>query len=569
MTAVPLVHPRREQGAVAAALASTWQWLRRHAAWLGWFALYFTLGVYVLSVRGLLPVDALARLASAWLVFQGAEPKLASIGFIWPPLPTLALLPVVLIPGAVKSFLAVALVSAGAMATACVRLGRIAARLGTPKGWRRVIVAAFGLNPMILMFAANGYSEALLILVLLLGLDAVLDFWQRDSDGALLRAALWLSLLPLIRYEAVLLSFAIALAVGAEVVRRARADGDRSAIEGRTLAFAGIAIYPTALWLLFSWQIMGDPLFSANNDRSALSIASSQLGGAHYTLGSGGELAAKLWAGVFPAVVLAVVACAWAGIRRRSPLLVGLGLVPLAIPVSHAILLAGDAIVPLMRYFISAIPLAIVLGLLAIDPARRGRAPRRLHALLGGFVLLLVVSGVSTGLMLSHGKRYQTIERTSWLAMATDRTVSYPQIGDAIDTGRWLDRHLPQHAKVLIDDYGSGFAVVLGSGDSDLFMNHTSPSYRRAIRMPWRYVDYILVEPSGSLTGARNDINVAHPGLYDHGAAWATPVTGMPPTSSRWRLLHVLRSNAATPAQAAARVRGRAPSSSPRAPAGH
>lgn len=42
--------------------------------------------------------DSLSRSFHAYSVFFGDHPKFATIGFIWPPLPTLVLFPLVLIP---------------------------------------------------------------------------------------------------------------------------------------------------------------------------------------------------------------------------------------------------------------------------------------------------------------------------------------------------------------------------------------------------------------------------------------------------------------------------------------
>ena len=67
---------------------------------LGLMALMFnTFMIYVVVFRlNLFLTDAMARTRSAWQVFFSYEPKLAYIGFIWAPLPTILQLPLVLIP---------------------------------------------------------------------------------------------------------------------------------------------------------------------------------------------------------------------------------------------------------------------------------------------------------------------------------------------------------------------------------------------------------------------------------------------------------------------------------------
>lgn len=517
---------------------------RRPAAvgWLATFAAYLAVAAYVLVERDLLPIDALARLTSAHLVFSGTDPKLATIGFVWPPIPTLVLLPFAAVPPLLESHLAVGIVSAAAAATAVVLTRRIAVRLGVPQPWPWLIAAAFALNPLVVLFAANGYSEALLLAGVLLGLDALVDFWQRDADGPLVRAGLWFGLLPMIRYETAVLAAAVGVALWLEVRARAESAARDGRVEGRMLAFSGLAFYPTALWLFFSWQIMGDPLYSMRNERSALSIAADQLGAERFDLLEAVGLAATLWTAVFPLAVAGAAACIWIGARHRSPLLVGLGAAPLALPASHVLLIAREESVPLIRYFILAIPVGLVAGVVALSASGALRAAgRRTHAILGVFLAVLLLSDLSTGVVLERG-RYQTVEALSWAALSTREQVLYPQLTDAIAIGETLPRVVPADARVLVllDEYGEGFAIVLGSRRPELFLDHTSPDYRAAVEQPWRFVDYVLV-PHEEPGTALNEINVAHPGLWAGGTAWATEVEGLPETTSQWRLFRTQR----------------------------
>src|SRR5688500_4870609 len=53
---------------------------------------------FVVDRLQLLPGDALARTYLAWRVLLGEEKKLANIGFVWTPLPSILQLPLVLLP---------------------------------------------------------------------------------------------------------------------------------------------------------------------------------------------------------------------------------------------------------------------------------------------------------------------------------------------------------------------------------------------------------------------------------------------------------------------------------------
>jgi hypothetical protein len=84
------------------------------------FLVYLALGAYMSLSRNWLPGDSLARLTNAWLVLHGTEVKLASIGFVWPPIPTLLIIPFTLVPYFIDTFLAVVVVSAIFMALSCI-----------------------------------------------------------------------------------------------------------------------------------------------------------------------------------------------------------------------------------------------------------------------------------------------------------------------------------------------------------------------------------------------------------------------------------------------------------------
>ena len=57
------------------------------------YAVYAVIGYRAVVVDRVVPFDSLARLAHAYFVWYNAPPKLAAVGFIWPPVSTLVFLP--------------------------------------------------------------------------------------------------------------------------------------------------------------------------------------------------------------------------------------------------------------------------------------------------------------------------------------------------------------------------------------------------------------------------------------------------------------------------------------------
>jgi hypothetical protein len=528
------------------------------------FGFYVSLGAYLALVRHYLPYDALARLVSAYLVYYGTEIKLATIGFVWPPIPTLLLLPLAWVKILVHSWLAVVIVSALATVIACLILYRIARLCGLSRGWGAVVTVLFALNPLMVVFGANGMSEAILVAATLAGFYWLVHFWITDRNLDVLMAAGFFSLLPLIRYEAALLTLAAGMLVLLQTWslgrRRFTVDALRpnpgagggaafsAFLEGRLLGFSGLAIYPIFLWAVASWMIMGSPLYFLANDRSSLNLAEMQIasyGNLITDLGTSFKLTLGISTLAFPLAIIAAVACTWIGIRSRRSFLIGVGVFPLILPAVRFLLLTQSATVPLLRYFIMVVPLGVLVSLVvwkSLHPwlaAQAGGQRWRPRLLAAGFLVLFAASNLASARVLLTYE-YQNIERSTWLALTTRAPIPNPEIEEAIQVGVALTHIVPPGSRVLLDTYQFGFAVVLGAGDPKLFFDFTDPHYDQAVRNPVGFVDYVLV-PATAGRGAFYSINRFHPNLHAEGAPWAEWVEGLPETGSQWRLYRVKR----------------------------
>jgi hypothetical protein len=119
------------------------------------FAAEFAFGVWMAS-RGFRWNDSMSRSASALTVLHGADPKLANIGFVWPPLPALCgvfwALFYPLWPGIVASGASAALTTAVCSGATAAILLATARQLGLPDriGWTFTLLVA--LNPMVFLY---------------------------------------------------------------------------------------------------------------------------------------------------------------------------------------------------------------------------------------------------------------------------------------------------------------------------------------------------------------------------------------------------------------------------------
>lgn len=517
------------------------------------FLVYSLMGGYIATVKVYLPGDALSRMTSAYLVFNGTEAKLATIGFVWPPISTLLMLPFVLFQTLVDSWMAVVLISAAFAAASAVVVGHLSAACGLSSGWRRLLVLLFACNPLMVIFAINGMSESIMIFVVLAGFHCLLRYWRTMGTADLTVAGCLFGLLPLIRYEMALVTLAVGGLVALRNVGLETADGSRVGPgfrSGPFLAYGVLAAYPLFLWALANWEIMGSPLYFLANDRSALSVATVGPQGVLVSRRGGGGgywywYTLTLWLGTFPAWAPISILAVAVGFWRRSCFLLSVVLLPLSIPLLQGFLLTRQSGLPLVRYFVMVVPFSYVLLLIAIlhmrgmSASASARTDGRARGAMAVMALLLAISNVGSASTVVHHE-YQDIEGRTWTALVTPEKPNDQNVLEAMEIGRRVSRQFPAGTKILLDEYGSGFAILLGSGNPKLFMDHTHPRYQDALSWPPGFVDYILV-PSLADRGALDSINRAHPDLYSGGVQWAQLVDELPQTVNGWRLFKVKR----------------------------
>ena len=507
---------------------------------------YIFLGYYLIFIRQAYTTDSLARLTSAWLVFRGAEMKLTTIGFVWPPIPTLVLLPLAAFQSLVFSFMAPVIVSALCMVLSMILIGHLASACGLNRTWQVLIVLLFAVNPLIILFAVNGMSEALLVVFSLAALFWLVRFHQTNQNTYMMFSGLFFGLLPLIRYESIILSFAgcaLVLAVSWENSAEMPLNKFRQFMEGRLLAFSSLVIYPIFLWMLANALIMGNPIYFLTDVESAASVLHIELGAANVqtdTL-SVFRLLFGSWTVMFPLGVLGTLLLVMIGIRKKSWFLTGFGLLPLIIPVTQFLLVMRESSVPRFRYLMLAMPLGLAVMLVAIKYLQpRLRRVRWGEPGLLGFILILF--------MLSNFLTYQTLvtyplpdqEQKSWYGLAGGGEYKVRSVIEAFQLGRQLETIIPPGERVLVG-LEDGFAVVLGARDPGLFMDHTDPDFQAAVRNPPAYVDFLLI-PKNDYKQALNILNRVHPYLHERGAPWVELVDVLPKTENQWKLYRVIRS---------------------------
>ncbi len=278
---------------------------------------YLLAAVVIVLVAHSIIGDAWSRVANAYYVLFSRDPHLAAIGFVWNPLPSLAVMPLLPLkfiwPDMAATGFAGCIVSALCMAASVWVVYAIALDWQVRRWAAIAVTLLFAFNPMIVYYGANGMSEAMFILTMLLTVR-YLARWSRDRQiGSLVLAGIAMAAAYMTRYEAAVAAVASVLSV--VIVSSWSGHGSwRDRLE-EGLADAIVFLTPFAAtfvaWAIASWLIVGNPFeqfTSVYGVVSQLNVAQTAV--AQYT--GQGTSAAYVWSarqllGLEPGLILAAM----------------------------------------------------------------------------------------------------------------------------------------------------------------------------------------------------------------------------------------------------------------------
>lgn len=513
------------------------------------------------------------------------DPHLAAIGFVWGPIPVLLLLPLVafkpLWPALVTDALAGHIVSAVFMAGAVAQLFRLLGAMQVDRRLRWVLTAVFALHPVIVLFAANTMSEAV-FLFFLLGTAHHLTVWLQTRElRPLVATGFYLALAYLTRYESAAAAIAVTAIVGVATLcvsagglrERLRRGALDAVIVGAPFAAAFIG------WAGTSWLLVGTPFQQFSSNYSNQAEVQLKTAGHAETIAAATLQAIHGVLSIEPFLPVAFAACLAVALRRRAwSALGGSAVLGMVIAFMFSTYVIGE--VPrLLRYFIVAIPLTIVMCgvVLAPRPPRglpstdghdgpvirmtrtgfgyiRGVATHLRVALRGLVVACVVaamvvtvpwaaralldpaVNGDAYGVqaLMKGGAGLTPDQQHAWLDGATDVAVS-----------RYIDSLHLRRGAVLVDDF-DGFIIEMSSSRPEQYIITSDRDFVAALADPAANdVEYVLV-PSDQHNLARLDaVNRQYPAAYSTGAGIGTLVKQFNDHSDRqvsWRLYRVVPS---------------------------
>jgi hypothetical protein len=501
--------------------------------------------------------DALARVANASYVVSSRTPHLGAIGFVWPPLPTLVLVPFIplraLFPALVRWGFAGNIVSAACMAGAVVVVRKLLVDLDArPVG---LLTALFALHPLIVLYGANGMTEAMLILLLALAARGVLTWCRTNQPLALTGAGLALAGATLTRYESVASCIAVTAFVFVIGRRRFRDEQPRPDVGPREATAAGLtdavlvalpSVVAITTWVLASWVITGSPLqeFTSRYGNSSF-----------VALGAGSQVArgwpylARQLLVLEPFLPLALIAAGIAAWRRRDSAAAGLAAaIGPALAFQVVAFLAGDTY-GFLRYYVIVVPLTVVLA--GIIASRTSALSTRWRQAVAAMVALAAIGpGVGSAAIALTDPVVAPQEARVVRALRPGLAISERQSQDLFGleerVGHAIDGLNLRDGSVLMD-VAFGFPIVLQSEHPKQFVIPSDRDFAATLADPSRsHVRYILVpDPQG--LGAVDAVNDEYPSLYADGAGIGRLAREFrAPRQRPWRLYELDRTKSST-----------------------
>lgn len=516
---------------------------------------YLALG-YAMFRAGYINPDATSRTGNAGYVVMSRDPHLGAVGFVWNPLPSFAQIPLLplstLWPELKTLGLTGVIQSAAFMAAAAVILRRIAIDAAASPMLRRLAVAAFVLNPMIVLYGANGMSEAAFLFVLLWGCRRLLRWLRCESTTDLCLASVAFGVGYLVRYEALIAAAAAtAMVLTTSLLRHRGSLGRRAAVrvalhDGVLMAFPVTCAF--VVWAAAGFLLDASPLaqFTSQYGNSAqVSIAGI------VDVGDVGfrpllnTVAASVF-GIEPLaiVVVAVAAAAVAHWRRYEPI------VPLTVFGSvltfQAVAILLGSTFGWFRFFIVLVPLAVVT-LLVSRPVTDTATTAGKRWNIGCSVLMAAVLASSLPVtwqsMLNPniGKEEYGLRSALWPERYPTSEFWFYWSGEIADnTVGWFDDQDLPDGSVLMDTFGLA-RMWLASDRPRQFVVRSDYDFFDKLNNPaGTGVQYILVpRPTGF--GKLDAVNVRYPDIWDTGAGIGTlvmTVTG-PNGGAQFRIFRV------------------------------
>jgi hypothetical protein len=457
------------------------------------FALLYTwFGYWLVVEKHVVSFETLDRLNRSLMVWHNEPPKLSAIGFDYPPLTTLLISPLTVVPALARSLAIVPVASALFAAATMVLLNTMLRRAQVLVALRYAVLLAVGLNPLVLLYAASGSRQFIWISLVVAAVGALFAWYVTADIRFVMISGLFFSVAALAGYSSLVWFLIGALLIGS-TLSRLGARGDE--IEGTTVGFAAPTAYVIALWTAFNLLLLGNP-FSWITDSSDAAPAT---GIEHFSLIELAQYTGQLVLYGAPLAIVVLPALIFTGFRDNGFALwlaVMLGASILA-PAATVALGLTDAPM-LMR---NALPILLFAVIGAIWLARSAGAQ---NSVVSAVLVAVLVASIPWTFHAMKTYRYQNLESAFAAAISTGesqegaRTLGGGTIGVVSEQAMadYIRANIVGESPILTDN-AQTYGVMLLTGDPALFFDRVDRSdgpWREAAKDPAAHgVRYLLL----------------------------------------------------------------------------
>ena len=484
--------------------------------------LYLGVGAWLISQNIIFP-DSMSRVANGYYVVFSRDPHLAAIGSVWNPLPSLAAIPLLLlsplIPVLASKAFAGVIVSAICGAVAMVLARRLLVLFGVGRGAGLVLTGVLAIQPLILLSAATGASESMLLAIALYATLHLTRWLRKDDPWHLAHTGFGLGLAYLVRYEAVAAALITVLIV--LVVSLWRSRGGRRA---RTLFLLDCLLVggPFAAsfgaWALVLRLVAG----SWFTTYTSLYGNTAQVTNARETIDkvTGGNfegvlayLTAQLFAVAPFALLFVVIAMVIAALRRDAGVLGPVAILGGILAFDEWAFLSGSSF-GWLRFQFMAIPWGVVMAGYILAALRGGEGRLTFRKVTAWTVLIAILAPLPLAWWASLDSRLAREESLALSVAQGGQYVMQDQVAAYLDS---LD--LPEGS--VITDVAYSFPIVLASRNPKQFVITPDRDFEEKLNNPVEgKVRYALViDPAFSTADA---VALRFPGIHGDGSGVAT-----------------------------------------------
>jgi hypothetical protein len=460
-------------------------------------AAYFWFGYWLVVQKHVVGFETLDRLNRAVMIWHNEPPKLSAIGFDYPPLATLAVAPLAVVKGLASSLAILPLASAVYAALTMTSLNTLMRRATIIAPLRIAVLLGIGLNPLVVLYAANGARHFIWISLLVIAVGALVAWYVTADVRFVMISGLAFSLAALAGYSS-LIWFLVGMLMIGGILARLGADGTE--VEGTVVGFAAPTVYVVALWTAFNLLILKDPFNWITQSSDAAASGGLESFTTVELLRATGEMVLY----TSPIAIVVLPALVFAGFSPSNPLAMWLAVLlftAIAMPPVAVLLQLTDSPM-LMR---NGLPILLLSVVGAIWLARSSASG---SALVAGALVVGLVASIPWTFNAMKTYEYQNLEAAFANAISTRQSQEGARTRDGETVGIVSEQAMAEYIRnnittknSILTDNAQTYAVMLITGRPDLFFDRVDQSdgpWQQAAKDPAPHVDYLLLSTDTS-----------------------------------------------------------------------